>query len=70
MRTPKKQRADNVLTMSSRDGDVPALLDQDEVSRRAFELYCARGCEAGHDLDDWLSAERQLSAAPRVITAT
>jgi Protein of unknown function (DUF2934) len=32
-----------------------------EVTCRAYDLYLARGCEHGHDLDDWLQAERELS---------
>ena len=31
-----------------------------DVARRAFELYCDRGCQDGRDLDDWLTAEREL----------
>lgn len=34
-----------------------------EIARRAYELYEARGREDGHALDDWLDAERDLSAA-------
>lgn len=30
------------------------------VARRAYDLYLARGCEHGHDVDDWLQAEREL----------
>jgi hypothetical protein len=32
----------------------------DDVARRAYEMFCERGCEHGHDLDDWLQAEREL----------
>jgi DUF2934 family protein len=32
------------------------------VARRAYDLYLARGCEHGHDVDDWLQAERELRA--------
>jgi hypothetical protein len=32
----------------------------DEVARRAYELYRARGGDHGHDLEDWLRAEREL----------
>jgi hypothetical protein len=32
----------------------------DDISRRAYELFLARGGEHGRDLDDWLEAERQL----------
>ena len=64
MQKPRKRQADNVLTTSSHDNNVAVLpLDRDDVERRAFLLYCARGCEDGHDLDDWLSAERELRFA-------
>lgn len=32
----------------------------DEIACRAYELYLARGGEPGHDLEDWLQAEREL----------
>jgi hypothetical protein len=34
----------------------------DPIARRAFELFLERGGAHGHDLDDWLAAERQLGA--------
>jgi Protein of unknown function (DUF2934) len=34
-----------------------------DIARRAFELYCDRGREDGHDIDDWLNAERELRDA-------
>ncbi len=30
------------------------------IGRRAYELFEARGREHGHDLEDWLDAEREL----------
>ncbi|MEW6246400.1 MAG: DUF2934 domain-containing protein [Nitrospirota bacterium] len=30
------------------------------IAQRAYELYERRGREHGHDLDDWLAAEREL----------
>lgn len=36
-------------------------VSSDDIAHRAFELYSARGCEDGHDLDDWLHAERELT---------
>jgi hypothetical protein len=33
------------------------------IERRAYELFLARGREHGHDLDDWLRAERELLGA-------
>jgi hypothetical protein len=37
-----------------------ASVDNEAIANRAFELYCERGREDGHDVDDWLQAEREL----------
>ena len=46
---------------------VPALLSapttESDIARLAYALYLARGCEPGHDVDDWLQAERELRDA-------
>jgi len=34
----------------------------ERIARRARELYEARGGEHGRDLDDWLTAEREIDA--------
>jgi len=39
-----------------------------EISRRAYDLYLARGCEPGRDVDDWLQAERELRSASNLAT--
>ncbi len=43
-------------------------VDVGEVARRAYERYQARGCEPGHDVEDWLEAEQELqgAATPKV----
>ena len=33
---------------------------EEEIRRRAYELYEERGRENGHDLDDWLRAEATI----------
>ena len=33
---------------------------EEEIGRRAYELYQFRGQEDGHDLDDWLLAEDEI----------
>lgn len=33
---------------------------REEISVLAYSLYEQRGCECGHELDDWLEAERRL----------
>jgi hypothetical protein len=35
------------------------VLDE-EIRRRAYEIYLERGEQSGRDLDDWLQAEREL----------
>jgi hypothetical protein len=30
------------------------------IAERAYELFLERGAEPGHDLDDWLRAEREI----------
>jgi len=30
------------------------------IGKRAYELYVQRGQEHGHDIEDWLEAERQI----------
>ena len=37
---------------------------RDDVARRAYELFQARGAEPGHELENWLEAERELSRTP------
>lgn len=34
----------------------------EEISSRAYELYVERGREEGHDLEDWLQAEMEVTA--------
>ena len=31
-----------------------------QIETRAYELYLQRGCEDGHDVEDWLNAEKEL----------
>jgi NADPH:quinone reductase-like Zn-dependent oxidoreductase len=38
---------------------------EQEIRRRAYELYLARGTQPGRELEDWLQAERELTPEPR-----
>lgn len=62
-----KQRPDNVLTMPSVESPaamaIASSVREGDIAQRAFELYCDRGREDGHDVDDWLTAERELRDA-------
>ena len=33
---------------------------EEEIRKRAHQIFLARGCAAGRELDDWLLAERQI----------
>jgi hypothetical protein len=61
------RKTDNVLTMPSVEsptaGSIASSVTDGDIARRAFELYCDRGREDGHDVDDWLNAERELRDA-------
>jgi Protein of unknown function (DUF2934) len=35
---------------------------ENQIRQRAYELYETRGREDGHDLEDWLRAEEQVTA--------
>jgi len=43
-------------------------VSEDQVAKRAYEIYQSRGGHHGADLDDWLEAERQLKE-PASVTA-
>ena len=42
---------------------LPATMTDRDIARCAFERYEERGRERGHDIDDWLQAERDLQDA-------
>ena len=73
MTTRTNRRSDNVLPMQP--GEVPAptasqpQIEAGDIARRAFEIYCDRGREDGHDVDDWLYAERELRGDDSATTA-
>ena len=55
-REPEKSASQSV-------GDkTPPAPGRDRIAMRAYELYLARGT-GGYELDDWLTAERELSAS-------
>jgi hypothetical protein len=57
------------MARSTKTAPTKLTPENTDIARRAFELYCARGCEDGHHIQDWLQAERELreaTAAPEV----
>ncbi len=37
---------------------------REDIERRAYELYLARGRADGYALEDWLQAEQELQSRP------
>jgi Protein of unknown function (DUF2934) len=42
-------------------------ISEHEIRSRAYDLFLQRGQGAGHDVDDWLNAEYQLSRQTRLF---
>ena len=43
--------------------------EEEEIRLRSYELYEQRGRENGHDMEDWLQAEVELSSQRRKAIA-
>lgn len=60
-------RKNNIVNMPKTDINSSPLsahapITDDDIARRAYEIYLRRGGTHGADLDDWLQAERELRA--------
>ena len=75
MAKPAKRRVDNSTTAAVLESAPRTLnervvkVTERDVANRAFELYCERGRQDGHDADDWLQAERELRDAASITVA-
>jgi hypothetical protein len=69
MDEPTRRRSDAQNTALADDKRLPTSVDREQIAHRVFELFCARGCQDGHDVDDWLCAERELQVADNVMSA-
>ena len=58
---PKRVRATTESNVVQADPGLWARPDHEAIARRAFELFQQRGWRHGHDVEDWLAAERELS---------
>jgi len=41
---------------------------EEQIRQRAYELFSARGRADGKELDDWLTAERELTERNNTVT--
>ena len=46
---------------------TPAVDIDERIRQRAFELFQLRGCQDGHDLDDWMQAEAEIMGKPQKL---
>lgn len=70
----KPRKKDNVVPMPVVEsrvgmGHQSENITDSDIARRAFEIYGERGSRHGHDLDDWLQAERELRGSVNVAVA-
>ena len=59
-----KRKTDEAVTAAADRAPKAATrrmtVTNDDIARHAYDLYLARGCEHGHDVDDWVQAECEL----------
>lgn len=54
---PSKRKVQSTKAARRQPHPVPT---EDDVRSLAYRIYRARGGEPGHELEDWLQAEREL----------
>jgi hypothetical protein len=68
-KSAKRKNADALTAVADRPPKVltygAANVTEHDIARRAYDLYLARDHQHGHDLDDWLQAERELRDSRR-----
>ena len=62
MRVNKNPEGSKDEAANNKPKNAPAP-SQEEIARRAYELFLARGGEHGHHEEDWQRAERDLRSA-------
>jgi hypothetical protein len=60
VRPDKHERSEKMADKQNAQRNEPRMPAPEEVARRAYELFQARGSEPGHDLENWFDAEREL----------
>ena len=63
---PKRNRSAEAEAIPAQAGTCEAPVGNsardEEIRRRAYEIYLERGDQPGCELDDWLQAERELES--------
>jgi len=64
--SPKPKRIGRTKAQATSTGAATAKIQvgnsapEEEIRRRAYEIYLERGEQPGRELEDWLQAEREL----------
>ena len=71
-KSTQRKTDDSVATASDRAStarlEAATDLSEHDIARRAYDLYLTRGGEPGHEMEDWLQAERELRSRSRAST--
>lgn len=68
MATTRQNHTDQETHRPAGDETIAAApLHDEDVARRAYELYEQRGAGEGHDWDDWFQAEQELRQSPAAV---
>ena len=51
-------------TQTGQAGTPLQPLTHERIAARAYQIYIERGCQGGHELDDWLQAQYELLQMP------
>ncbi len=51
-------RSVKAISMSAGSKAAPTF---EQIAKRSYEIYLARGAQPGHEVEDWLAAEAELS---------
>jgi hypothetical protein len=60
MATVRQRKNTPAADNRSAEAKSASPITREDIAQRAYALYLARGGEEGHDMDDWLQAEREL----------
>ena len=59
--TPASPRGPRLVRKPTRTASTkPTAVPHEQIAVHAYWLFLQRGCVHGHDVDDWLKAERGL----------
>ena len=70
----KGSQKGKTLRYASRKKETPKIIDfttyVQMVEKKAYELFENRGCEHGHDVEDWQAAEAEVNALIGKVQST